>query len=352
MVVYNNATGALMDMLDAVMSTGDTLPSRNGEVKEITSVHMVIEEPQKRCIMVPKRHDNIFHKIAESMWVMAGRNDVEWLSHYLPRAVDYSDDGKTWRAAYGYRLRKHFEFDQLELCLDLLKEDPFTRRAVMVIFDPDVDFYPSKDIPCNNWIQWLIREDDFGERKLQMHVMQRSSDILWGFSGINTFEWSIMHMMMAKWLGVTVGTLTYSITSLHLCQPHWKRAEEMLRHYRHSTIYSHDITYANGFAVPFDAFDNTMERFFASEAELRERALCSETGDAFLDECLKMLAMYNEYLRFGGVNGIIYAIMNNMPDDDFKLAAYEYFSRSNGDLMRENVAMSDYLMNAYEEVLG
>jgi thymidylate synthase len=79
------------------------------------------------------------------MWVLAGRNDIEWLSAYLPRAADFSDDGITWRAGYGRRIR-HWDcnpgdpgLDQHAYIVDTLREDPLSRQAVIGIWDPITD---------------------------------------------------------------------------------------------------------------------------------------------------------------------------------------------------------------------
>jgi len=103
----------------------------------------------------------------------------------------------TWRGAYGPRLRNWFGVDQVAAVFQLLRADHASRRAVINLFDPSRDFAQSKDVPCNNWLHFLIRDGH-----LVLNVVTRSNDIMWGFSGINTFEWSVLHEMMAFWLGV------------------------------------------------------------------------------------------------------------------------------------------------------
>jgi thymidylate synthase len=313
------------------MASGDTVVSRGSEVKELTSVHMVIENPQERCIILRKRKDNIFHKIAESLWVMSGENDAVWLSHYLPRAMDYSDDGVTWRAAYGDRLRRHFNVDQIAECLRIIKNDTYTRRAVMSIFDPANDYVESKDIPCNNWLHFLVRENEYGMKKLNLHVAQ-----------INTFEWSILQMMMAKWLHVGVGTLTYSISSLHLYSQHYGRANDILRenNIRSNGIYD-NISFATGFNTSFEDFNDLMDEFYMAEYDTRHSMKFKPTNDEFINECLTMLAIYNEYLREQKLTSAIIDAINSLPDDDFKFAAFEYFSRNNYDVMKKNIEFVD-----------
>lgn len=163
--MYRNLTDALIGSLRLLLAEGATVPSRNGETKELYCHQVRIEKPTERVLVTPHRGANIFAQLAETMWVLGGRNDVEYLSRYLPRAKDYSDDGKTWRGAYGPRIRGWRGevkdrvnangmtsapeiVDQIAECVKILKNDLSSRRAVAVIFDPAADFVESKDIPC------------------------------------------------------------------------------------------------------------------------------------------------------------------------------------------------------------
>jgi thymidylate synthase len=103
--------------------------------------------------------------------------------------------------------------------VDLLRKDPLSRRAVVAIYDPRVDVNPGKDIPCNDFLQFQSR---LGE--LHLTVTVRSNDVMWGWSGINAFEWSTLQEIVASLLGISVGTLTFNIGSLHLYEQHWKKA--------------------------------------------------------------------------------------------------------------------------------
>ena len=103
--VYLTVNDALPDLARYVLD-GDELGSRKGErVTERLHQQITLTEPWDRYPRLPLRKASLPAQIAETMWVLAGRNDVEWLSYYLPRAAEFSDDGKTWRGGYGPRLR-------------------------------------------------------------------------------------------------------------------------------------------------------------------------------------------------------------------------------------------------------
>ena len=108
-------------MLRSLLIYGDTVESRNGSTIELATQTITIEQPTQRFLHTPRRNNNPFAAIAETMWVLAGRNDLAFLTPYLKRAPDYSDDGgKTWRAGYGPRLRNWGGVDQLAEARSLL----------------------------------------------------------------------------------------------------------------------------------------------------------------------------------------------------------------------------------------
>jgi hypothetical protein len=141
-----------------------------------------------------------------------GRQDVEWLAQFNQRIAVFSDDGKTFHAPYGYRLRKSFGIDQVEEAINMLTNDPDTRRTVMAIWDPVNDLnVVSKDIPCNDIIMLKVRDG-----RLNMTVCCRSNDVLWGAYGANVVQFSTLQEFMANCIGVNVGTYHQISDSFHV----------------------------------------------------------------------------------------------------------------------------------------
>lgn len=232
---YNLADINDLPVLLSALLGAPEVPSRAGKTKELRHVGITFDQPLNREILLHGRKANIAAQIAETAWVLAGRNDIEWLSHYLPRAADFSDDGKTWRSGYGPRLRawerrstptgfRGEPIDQLASVVDRLREDPNTRQAVAVLWDPATDTQPGKDLACNNWLSFSARDG-----VLDLHVAVRSNDVMWGFSGINYFEWSVLLEIVAGLTGLDVGKLHFSTTSLHLYERHWEKAQQIIQ---------------------------------------------------------------------------------------------------------------------------
>lgn len=216
----NTVSGVLPVILSDLIGYAPEVGSRGGHrVKELINTQINIKKPWKREVLTPGRSPNVFAQIAETCWVLSGRNDIEWLTPYLPRAVDFSDDGKTWRSGYGPRIRSWDGGDQLEYVIDTLRNDALSRQAVIAIWDPNVDNLPGKDRACNTQLQFLNRDG-----QLHLTVTVRSNDVMWGWSGINAFEWSVLQEIVAATLRISIGTLTFNIGSLHIYDRHWEKA--------------------------------------------------------------------------------------------------------------------------------
>jgi hypothetical protein len=242
-----------------------------------------------------------------------------------------------WRTGYGPRLRDYgieyfgqYGTDQIAECVRLLNYDNSTRRAVISLFDPMDDYHESKDIPCNLNLHFLIRDG-----KLHLSVFQRSSDIWWGFSGINMFEWSVLMQMMAHWTGTEVGNMAYFITSFHLYEPMFKRANEVLydnqRWLEGETKYT-CLKYAPKFVTSFEYFDVELQLVFDMETKLREHedGIALEYVDVIMDPflkiCAQMLYLYHAY-KDGFPYIVLAGILNTMEQSDLRQAAIDYLDR-------------------------
>ena len=199
--------------------------SRAGNTKELSPHQFHIGpgfygEPDPTTIL-PRRGNNVFATIAETLWVYAGRNDIETLSKWLPRAKEYSDDGLKWSSGYGPRLRAWIDhnfktFDQIETVVRRLRAKPDSRQALITIWDPATDGQKegSKDYTCNICLHFLIRDGG-----LNMFVTTRSNDIIFGVA-INVFEWCFLANYIAACLGVPFRNYYQTGSSLHLYD--WK----------------------------------------------------------------------------------------------------------------------------------
>lgn len=182
--------------------------SRNGQVKVLpVPMTTVYNKPTERVLFWPERDANPFFHLYESLWMLAGRHDVQVLGKYAKQMLTYSDDGNTLHGAYGRRWSMYLptpggSSDQLTVIARRLKQDPDDRRCVLQIWSSALDLgMQSKDIPCN--VTATFQRDYAG--RLDLTVFCRSNDIIWGAYGANAVHFTILQEYMANWIGCPVG---------------------------------------------------------------------------------------------------------------------------------------------------
>jgi len=309
---------------------------REQKTREMLFAHISIVNPETVCYFLPFRKDNIFAKIAETLWVLDGRNDIGWLSYYLPRAADYSDDGVHWRAGYGPRLRNlyHGGVDQVEMVLHRLRGDPSTRQAVISLWDPIADTTTgSKDYPCNNWLHFLIRDN-----QISLSVAQRSADVMWGWSNINAFEWSTLLKMMAFWTNTEVGSIEWYVTSMHLYERHYDISKKICQAYGEDRdVYN--LGKEPKFSTEFSLLDMKIHEMMKFEHDCRNSApdilpIFSTFGlnDELLNVFAMMLAIYVKFQQ-NSSNSFLANLLRALPDCQYKYAAILHIARERPDIL-------------------
>ena len=208
-----NAEDAFYKGIKLFYEEGVSVVSRGLRTLEVPRpVCTVYENPVQRIIMNPVRDINPFLFFFESLWVLAGRQDVGFLELFNKRMREFSDNGHTFHAAYGHRLRHHFNNDQIKEVINLLRKKPDTRQAVLQIWDCEKDLnVSSRDIPCNNLVYFKIRNGH-----LNMTVCCRSNDFLWGVTGANVVQFSVLQEYISLCLNVQIGIYRQISDSFHV----------------------------------------------------------------------------------------------------------------------------------------
>jgi thymidylate synthase len=234
-MIVNNARSvseALSFGLLAIMR-GIKQESRVGDV--LVSPRPVLTEysdPTNRVLFSPLRDANPFFHVMETLWMLAGRNDLPWLVRFNKRFAAYSDDGgATQPGAYGYRWRNYFGHDQLKDIILELRNNSQTRRCVLAMWDGGArrdwtertftektqpgDFFAavsgSADVPCNTHAYF-----DTIDGRLNMTVCCRSNDIIWGAYGANAVHFSFLLEFMAAATGIPMGVYRQFSNNFHL----------------------------------------------------------------------------------------------------------------------------------------
>lgn len=187
-----------------LLKNGEKSSPRNMNTQEVEGAIIKVKNPRSRILNNKLRKVSIPFAIGEWLWHMEGRDDLEMIQYYAPSYDKYSDDGKTLNGAYGPRIKK-----SLLKIVEILRNDPDSRRAVVPIYGKENAGLNSKDIPCTIGFQFLIRNN-----KLDMIVNMRSNDIFLGFP-YDTFNFTMWQEYVACKLNIEIGTYTHIANSLH-----------------------------------------------------------------------------------------------------------------------------------------
>lgn len=287
MVSALNVTEALPLGIKLLMECGEEVSPRGMLTLEAPGpVVTVYQRPWQRVMLHSKRDANPFFHLFESLWILNGSKDVAWLSQFNSNIANYSDDGETFHAAYGHRLRYHFNVDQIKECIDLLKKEPDTRRAVLQIWSCNDDLNKdSKDLPCNDTVFLKIRNG-----KLNITVCCRSNDIIWGAYGANAVQFSMLQEYIAAMVGVEMGVYTQISDSYHayVNNPQWEDLKNL------PVMDLYDIWYDDSCLIPIVEYPSTWDAeldIFYHIAEPKEGAVKIPGSSIFRNKWFSKVAI-------------------------------------------------------------
>lgn len=354
-------------------------PSRVGSVLQVLEpVILTYTHPRERVLFNQSRDCNhIFHAF-ESLWMLAGRNDVAPLAHYNSRMADFSDDGKTFHGAYGYRWRNAYDyyvntvgglsnvnqggderFDQLNQIAENLKKDPNSRREVLQIWDwrDDLAERPegALDLPCNTHAYFSIREkneqitivdkfqggidvggtDSGFNHALDMTVCNRSNDLIWGMLGANVVHFSFLLEYMAACIGVEVGVYNQFTNNLHVYTERWKPEEWLADrepdHYTKQDSFCSTLgsPYSVGNVVPLvrdpEQFDQEVDSFV--EFHSQNRTHVGHTWEEpFLETVASPMCMAFHHYKNKDFGDALNAI-DHVQSDDWRIVGRNWIKK-------------------------
>tara|TARA_R100000655_G_scaffold26313_2_gene54185 strand:- start:12598 stop:13788 length:1191 start_codon:yes stop_codon:yes gene_type:complete len=258
-----NVSEALFVVKQSLEENGVAVSTRGGDVLEFPGpVTTTYTHPRERVLFYPQRDANPFFHFMESLWMLAGRNDVQFVNTFNGRMNQYSDDGITYHGAYGYRWRKWFGYDQFDRVIERLLSFPNDRRTVLTMWDPVKDLVETnngKDYPCNTQIFFSERKD-----LLNMTVVNRSNDLIWGAYGANAVHMSMLQEYFAGRLELGVGTYTQFSNNLHAYVDILERLKDMPPDYEPYLTLGEDGTSYNPMPImdSFTTFDDELNTFF------------------------------------------------------------------------------------------
>lgn len=291
----NDLQNAAYEML---LEKGVPNSSRNGNVLVMPEpVTICFEKPLEKVNFSRVRDANPFFHLMESMVMLAGINNVNLLSVFAKNMENFSDNGYTYNAFYGERLRRKWG-DQLNAVIEELRKDPNTRQAVCQLWDPADLQKTTKDKACNMQIIFSIVD-----QKVRMTTINRSNDAIWGFvNGANVVHFAYFLEYVCCSLGLSAEKWFHFSNNFHVYtdNPKWEALSELgdFPSYYPCTqrpLFSHP---AQKELFDKEITDFVMRGYDACNKESGIPAFPVTYGSSFIQHtCVPVVQLYRSYLN-------------------------------------------------------
>lgn len=248
MRIYSSSYELMSEMGRELNSYGQTVKPKTYQNKNIEGNEDFVTKEiicQQYCLT----------SLQDPTWLFFYSRSREWADAEFQERIDTSDiinPGKAWELRKDlweqFLVNGKFDYTYNERIIHvikplirLLKDDNDTRKAVLPIFNGDMDgldtdwYDGNRRIPCSMYYDFLIRQNGKGEKVLHICYHQRSSDFVTHFGNDVYLAWRLMEYV-AKEVGVKPGYLYHTIDSLHTYQKDWDKLANSLRVFEDTII--------------------------------------------------------------------------------------------------------------------
>jgi thymidylate synthase len=239
---YQNLNELWYDTLINVYHHGDELDSRAGQTKEIIGFQATLDNPLNNIIIgYPDRKFSLSYACAELLWYLSFTGCIDLIEHYAPSYKNYAEKGIAY-GAYGARWRSNPGFvredtcffhpnggNQIEVLIQLLKEKPNTRQAILSMWDSGDLVHAllgdHKDLPCTLTLKFFVRDG-----YLHCIADMRSNDAWLGLP-YDIFCFTTLQRIIAEECELKLGKYIHQAGSEHLYECNYEKVEKVLANY-------------------------------------------------------------------------------------------------------------------------
>ena len=160
----------------------------------------------------------------ELQWYLSKSRNVNDIPEPIPAIWKAVASPEGWiNSNYGWCIYSVENSSQFYSCVAELKENPDSRRAIMIYTRPSMQWEYStggmSDFMCTNTVQYLIRKG-----KVHALVYMRSNDAVFGYK--NDYAWQKFVLdEVSNNIGVPAGNIYWNVASLHVYERHFDLVE-------------------------------------------------------------------------------------------------------------------------------
>ncbi len=216
-----------LSLLEAILKEGADRPNRTGISARSLFGRQMRFDLQKGFPLVTTKKIHLKSVIYELLWFLRGDTNVKYLQDNNVRIWnEWADEqgelgriyGAQWRS---WRTPKGETVDQISKTAEGLKKDPFSRRHLVVAYNPgELDEMALP--PCHAFFQFYVAQGC-----LSCQLYQRSADVFLGVP-FNIASYSLLTIMMAQVCDLKPGHFIHSLGDAHIYHNHLEQVKTQL----------------------------------------------------------------------------------------------------------------------------
>ena len=217
-----------LELLQNILEQGDQRPDRTGTGALSLFGRQLRFDLTKNFPLLTTKKVHFRSIVYELLWFLKGHTNIKYLKEHKVRIWDeWADEkgdlgriyGAQWRA---WKKPGGGEVDQIAQVLEGIKNKPYSRRHLVVAFNPgELDKMALP--PCHAFFQFYVKKG-----RLSCQLYQRSADIFLGVP-FNIASYSLLTLMMAQSTNLKPGEFVHTFGDVHLYLNHIEQAKIQLK---------------------------------------------------------------------------------------------------------------------------
>lgn len=224
----NNNVDAILKLYKLV-ANGPEITSRGSKSRNIHNAAVVLQASQPIITNFEHRKMNLAYAKREWLWYLGADPKDASICEYATAWKKLQQADGSFYSNYGQYLfaRTAEKPSQFEYVIRTLRDDPQSRRASMVLLKAEHLYQANTDTVCTYAINFFIEQGH-----LNMTVMMRSNDVIWGFTNDAFCFWNLYQfvyaVLRASMSDLKTGVYTHMANSMHVYDRHYAMISAIL----------------------------------------------------------------------------------------------------------------------------
>ena len=226
-----------LDLVKHVLKNGDYKGDRTGTGTKSVFGYQMRFDLNDGFPLVTTKKLHLKSIIHELLWFINGENNIKYLRDNGVKIWDaWADESGNLGPVYGSQWRNwnNEKIDQISQLIDLIKNNPESRRMLVSAWNPSVLPDTKKSFsenvmngkaalpPCHAFFQFYVSNN-----KLSCQLYQRSADIFLGVP-FNIASYALFTHMIAHVCNLDVGDFVHTFGDAHIYSNHTEQIELQL----------------------------------------------------------------------------------------------------------------------------